>query len=513
MSEINKILITGCNGHLGLALTEKVGQYTTPIIISKSTSAQLKQLIKEKKVTHLNLDLTKKDKLEKYRTMFSKIETIIHLAAHVPKKKDQDQIETSIENNLIATINLVQVIPQNSHFIFISTCEVYGPPTQTPITEEHPLNPTSLYGASKVAAEKYLQVYCQKKNIKLTIVRLTNIYGPGETIRRAIPNFILNALQNQQPIIYGTGEDQRDFMYIDDAINFIIETIKEQKIGVYNIVQGQSISIKKIAENICNLIDKNITPLTQTSTNPKIDYIFNNEKIKKHFTYQPQTLLEEGLKKEIEWFQQRTTLFFDLDGTLLDVHQRIYKAHQDALQHLNHRSPYTFEQYIQLKRQKTSEKEITSKILSETEYEQYSKKRNELIEKEEYLQLDTITKTSVEKIKELKKDHWLILLTNRKNKENTLQQLDRLNLSHLFEEIIICNETQTKYDNIQKSLFFNKDAIIIGDTEEEMTIGQKLGIKHIAITSGMRTKEILQQNQPTQIISKISQFYSSKISN
>ena len=505
-SNQNNILITGCTGHIGLALTQKVSKDQKPVVIFRNQSTELKNLITEKKIIPLQIDIAKKNQIEKHHPILEKIQTIVHLAAFVPKKKDQDRFEQSIEQNLLATINLIENTPKCTHFIFASTCEVYGPPTQTPITEEHPLNPTSLYGASKVAAEKYLQVYCQKKNIKLTIVRLTNIYGPGETIQRAIPNFILNALQNQKPIIYGTGEDQRDFMYIDDAINFIIETIKEQKIGVYNIVQGQSISIKKIAENICNLIDKNITPLTQTSTNPKIDYIFNNEKIKKHFTYQPQTLLEEGLKKEIEWFQQRTTLFFDLDGTLLDVHQRIYKAHQDALQHLNHRSPYTFEQYIQLKRQKTSEKEITSKILSETEYEQYSKKRNELIEKEEYLQLDTITKTSVEKIKELKKDHWLILLTNRKNKENTLQQLDRLNLSHLFEEIIICNETETKYDNIQKSLFFNKDAIIIGDTEEEMTIGQKLGIKHIAITSGMRTKEILQQYHPNQLLPNITKI-------
>ncbi len=502
----NSIAITGCNGHLGLALTKKIIQETIPLIIYKSTSTQLKQLIKEKKVSPLNLDLTKKEKLEKYRTLFSNIKIIIHLAAHVPKKKDQDQIETSIEHNLIATMNLLQMIPSGAHFIFASTCEVYGPPTQIPITEEHPLNPTSLYGASKVATEKYLQVYCQKNNINLTILRLTNIYGPGETIQRAIPNFILNVLHHKAPLIYGNGEEQRDFMYIEDAINFIIETINQKQTGVYNIVQGQSISIKKLAENICTHIDKNILPYYQTSTNPTIDYIFNKEKIKTHFTYKPETSIEAGLKKEIEWFKQRTTLFFDLDGTLLNVYHRIYKSHQDALQSINHHSPYTFEEYIKLKRQKISEKEITAKILTGPEFEEYIKKRNEIIEQKEYLQLDTITNKSLKKIKELKKDHWLILLTNRKEKENTFKQLEKLNMTSLFEEIIICNETETKYDHIQKSPFFNKNAMIIGDTEEEMLIGQKLSIKYIAITSGMRTKELLQQYNPNQVISKITQI-------
>ncbi len=505
-SNQNNILITGCTGHIGLALTQKVSKDQKPVVIFRNQSTELKNLITEKKVIALQIDIAKKNQIEKYHPILEKIQTIVHLAAFVPKKKDQDRFEQSIEQNLLATINLIENTPKCTHFIFISTCEVYGPPTQIPITEEHPLNPTSLYGASKVATEKYLQVYCTKNNIKLTILRLTNIYGPGETIQRAIPNFILNLLNDKQPIIYGTGEDQRDFMYIEDVINFIIESINRKQIGVYNIVQGQSIPIQKLAQNICNIINKDLSPIRQNNANQKINYIFNNEKIKKYFTYQPQTPLEEGLKKEIDWFKQRTPLFFDLDGTILNVHRRIYKTHQDALQSINHKSIYPFEEYIKLKRKKISEKEITSQILPETEYEQYIKKRNELIEKKEYLQLDTINKSSLEKIKELKKDHWLILLTNRKNKENTLQQLDRLSLSSLFEEIIICNETETKYDNIQKSLFFNKNAIIIGDTEEEMLIGQKLGIKYIAITSGMRTTELLQQYNPNQLLTNISKI-------
>jgi len=485
MSEINKLLITGCNGHIGLALTQKVSKDKKPVVIFRNQSTELTNLIKEKKVIPLQIDLVNIKKIEKSHQILNQIETIVHLAAFVPKKKDQDEFKQSIEQNLLATINLIENSPQCTHFIFASTCEVYGIPCQLPITENHPLNP---------------------KNIKLTILRLTNTYGPGETIQRAIPNFILNALQNKPPVIYGTGEDQRDFIYIEDAVNYIQEAIENKQEGVYNLASGQSKNITEIAEEICTHFNHNFTPIHQETSTKKIDYIFNIEKLIQKFKYHPKTTFKEGIQQEIEWFKKRKTLFFDLDGTLLNVFPRLYKVHQDIISSLNHSTTYTLEQYTKLKKEKIPETEIIKSILNPELIERYLAKREELIETEKYLLLDKISSKCFNKLTQLKTENWIVLITNRKNKENAINQLQQLNILPLFDEVYICNETETKYDAVTKSKFFNQNSIIIGDTEEEMQIGQKVGIKYIAITGGMRTTELLQQYHPNQLLPNISKI-------
>ncbi|MBS3115387.1 SDR family NAD(P)-dependent oxidoreductase [Candidatus Woesearchaeota archaeon] len=302
MKSSKTILVTGGNGHIGFnVLKEVVKKYKNVYVLGRRISNKLAILIKENNVNIIKCDITDAESLSRFKNDFEKIDVVIHLAAFVPKTKEADNTDTAMKINLIGTMNLAKLVKNGSKFIFISTCEVYGVPKTAIIREEHPLNPLSYYGKSKANAELFLQSYSAKKEINLVILRLTSVYGPGELINRAIPNFISAAIINKSPIIYGDGSDKRDFIFIDDVVNYIIATI-EQGFGVYNIATGKIYSIKEIAEKIIKIAKANVNVKFKEIKKHKMDYIFDITRAKE-FGYTPKIEIDEGLSKEIGWFK------------------------------------------------------------------------------------------------------------------------------------------------------------------------------------------------------------------
>ena len=273
------ILITGGSGHIGSRLLE--------------TALELGYLVAAPRYDLPNMAEGKLD-----------YDTVIHLAAFVPKT--EDDFEQSVEVNLKGTMNLVRSLREGTKMVFISTCEVYGIPVMDVIDENHPLNPLTYYGMSKVAAENILRIYCKKNNIDLVILRLTNVYGPGETISRAIPNFIKSVMNNTDIIIFGDGEDKRDFIYIDDAVGYILAAIEAEN-GVYNIASGKSYSIRLVANKIIELSEKDLQIVYTDRETPMRDYVFDITRARS-LEYVIETEIAEGLKKEIEWYEEENIL-------------------------------------------------------------------------------------------------------------------------------------------------------------------------------------------------------------
>ncbi len=303
---INKpLLITGASGHIGFVLLKKIMKlYNQIYILVNRSNKELDFLAKENKIKLIKCDLTNKSSLLKYKSILKKIEITVHLAAYVPKNKDGDILTKNIEVNLIGSMNLISFLTK-SKFIFISTCEVYGIPKTKKIKEDHTLDPLSYYGLSKLATEKALKIYAKEKAINLIILRLTNIYGPGETINRAIPNFIKSALQKKNIFIYGDGSDKRDYLYIDDAVHYIICAMKKGRETTYNLATGKAYTIKDIAKKIIKLSHHQVNIKFKKRTKTKSDYIFDIMKIKRDIGYVPKTSIEQGLLKEIEWFKDQ----------------------------------------------------------------------------------------------------------------------------------------------------------------------------------------------------------------
>jgi len=213
--------------------------------------------------------------------------------------------------------------------------------------------------------------------------------------------------------------------------------------------------------------------------------------------------------ENIDLMKDKKVIFLDLDGVIFDVFKRNYQAYKDILKKYG-KSPLAFKEYIDLKKKMVSFREILRKTKAGNISERFGKEWNDLIEKPNYLKLDRITRQKKEVLLTLKKEYPIILVTLRKDKKALYEQLKKKKIIKIFDKILITSgrsqypKWKIKSKLLKKYGKFNKNSIIIGDTETEILAGKHLGIKTIAIANGMRGKKFLQKYKPDALIDNFS---------
>lgn len=288
------ILITGVSGHLGSFVLNKISKRNYNVFALDVKKPEKR----EGGVKYLVADITDKNKLKKYKKVIKKINILIHLAAYVPIERKLDDLEKSISVNLSGTINLVHLLKKKASFIFASTYEIYGIFDDNKIGENQKEN-VSFYAISKLFAEKYSEVISRKRDINFICLRFASIYGPGEKIKRAIPNFIKSAAGNKEIIIFGDGREKRRYLYIEDAAQAIIKAIKYKKSNIFNISSEDTVSIINLAKLIRGIFKSESKIIFKPRKKEKIDIIFGIKKAKKELKFKPEFNLVRGLKKTI----------------------------------------------------------------------------------------------------------------------------------------------------------------------------------------------------------------------
>jgi phosphoglycolate phosphatase len=203
-------------------------------------------------------------------------------------------------------------------------------------------------------------------------------------------------------------------------------------------------------------------------------------------------------------------IFIDLDGTILDVSERIYQIYKKILKRYG-KKILSKKEYIKLKKEKTSNLEILSKTNAEEVLIEFEKEWLENIEKKEFLKLDELSEENRKFLLNTKKDFSFILVTLRRNTDNLLYELKSKKISEIFDKVLVDDNGDTKenwkikYDLIKSYGGYN-NAIIVGDTKTEIMAGKKLGLKTVAITSGMTSKDVLEKYKPDYLIKNISEI-------
>ena len=201
---------------------------------------------------------------------------------------------------------------REDHFrtlIHFSSSEAYGSAEQIPMPEDHPLKPSTPYGASKIASDHLILSYCTTFGIDASIVRPFNIYGPRQnegTYAGVIPLTIRRILQGEPPVIYGDGLQTRDYTYVTDLAEATIKIykVKATRGGVLNIASGKETTIKELISKIAKLMNCK-KPITYDKPRPgDVRRFFgSNFLAKKLINYEPKVGFEEGLKRTIEWYR------------------------------------------------------------------------------------------------------------------------------------------------------------------------------------------------------------------
>lgn len=327
------------------------------------------------------------------------------------------------------------------------------------------------------------------------ILRLASVYGPGEIIDRAIPNFINSVINNKSPIIYGDGSDKRDYLYIEDAAEAILCALKCFRYGTYNIASGRPYTIKQIADIIIKISGKNLKPIFKKRKKQKNDFVFDISNSRK-LGFVPKTHIIYGLKKEMVWhiIGDAKKIYIDVDGTIIDVLERLYRLHKGSIESLGIK-PLKKEVYIKLKRSGKSEKSIIEEKYKIDVFGYYNKIRMNNIEKERYLNLDELVPNSIDALKKLKMNHKVFLVTNRKSKRLFFKQIEKFELTRLVDGFLFSRKNLS-----------GKEGVIIGDSEDDILTAKKLKWKVIAVESGLRDKDFLLNLKPDLIIKDASEI-------
>jgi UDP-glucose 4-epimerase len=312
-----KILVTGGAGFIGSHLTEKLLEAGNEVIVlddfSGGTKENLEIASKFPKFKLVEGDVRRTRTVE---ALVKKVDWVYHLAVKIlVMSLKHPRIVHEVTDTGTFNVCMAAKKTKIKRLVHISSSEVYGTAQYTPIDEKHPLNPGTPYAASKAAGEMYVSSFANVWGIPAVIVRPFNSYGRRARMAAyssVIPSFVDRCLAGKPPIIYGDGNQTRDFTYVSDTVDGIISAGNcDDLLGdVVNIARGEEESVNKIADIILNL----------TGMKDKIKPVFNTErpgdtrrqladisKARKMFHFKPKVSIEEGIEKYIKWRKTRIT--------------------------------------------------------------------------------------------------------------------------------------------------------------------------------------------------------------
>lgn len=190
-----------------------------------------------------------------------RIDLVFHLGGFIPKDPAQaDAVADVFAGNLEGTRRLLEALPGTVQgIVFSSTVDVYRPPAQGEVlSEDSALGPRTLYGASKLFCEHLIEVHARENGWDCMIVRYGHIYGPGEeAYAKLIPQTIRQLRRSESPTVYGDGSAERDYLYVDDAVEATIRaaTVSAAKASVVNVVRGQSVPVSQVVEQLAEIVE------------------------------------------------------------------------------------------------------------------------------------------------------------------------------------------------------------------------------------------------------------------
>jgi len=230
------------------------------------------------------------------------VNAVVHLAALIDVAESVEKPDLYFDVNVIGTYNVAKALRNIDTFVFTSSSAVYGEPIKVPIPEDHPLMPKSPYAASKVSGEALVQAFANQCGFRPMILRLFNVYGPKQSRAYAgvIIEFIRRVSRGEPLIIFGDGEQTRDFVHVSDIVNAIMLSLKNEKArGVFNIGSGEAITINQLARLIIKMAGKEDLKLIHAPSRPgDIKYsVANITRVKRELRFEPKMKLELGIKE------------------------------------------------------------------------------------------------------------------------------------------------------------------------------------------------------------------------
>ena len=309
---MKKVVVSGGAGFIGSHLAEELARDSDQVIILDNLATgkmdNITGLLSRKNFDFIQGSINDLPLLQK---LFQNAESIFHLAAISSVPRSIDNPYPSHEANISGTLNVLLAARDNgvNKVIYASSSSVYGDTPTLPKREDMVPLPLSPYAVTKLAGEYYCRVFHQVYGLPTVCLRYFNVYGPRQDqnsqYAAAIPRFIKQCSEGSSPVIFGDGEQTRDFTFVKDVVQANILAAQSDQCGVFNVSRGERITINQLAELIIGLVGSKVEPVHQEPRAGDIRHSIADISKAKAFGYEPGYGLKEGLAETVRWFNSR----------------------------------------------------------------------------------------------------------------------------------------------------------------------------------------------------------------
>lgn len=240
--------------------------------------------------------------------VISGTDVVVHQAAQAGVRTSVDEPRKVTEINVNGTVNVLQssVDADVDRVIMASSSSVYGKPESLPYDEDHPTQPVSPYGVTKLAKEHYARVYHELHDLSTVCLRYFTVYGPRMRPNMAISNFVSRCLNDEPPVIYGDGKQTRDFTFVGDLVDANRTLLTSDAVDgeVVNIGSTDTITIADLAEEIRNQLAPELDLVYEEAREADARHTHADvSKAWERFGYEPSTDIRGGVEQFIDWYR------------------------------------------------------------------------------------------------------------------------------------------------------------------------------------------------------------------
>ncbi len=309
----SRVVVTGGAGFIGSHLVDALSEAHEVMVIDNFSSGRRENLVQHRDNSKVRVEEADVCDEAAMNRLVAGAEKIYHLATQCVRLSLEDpQLVHHV--NATGTLNVCRAALKGGvrRLVYISSSEVYGTAQRVPMDETHPCEPTTVYGASKLTGELYAKAFMRSFGLPVVVVRPFNTYGPRSHFEgvygEVIPRFLVRALNGLPPVIYGDGNQSRDFTYVSDTVcGILLAADSDALLGqVVNIACGREVSILELARLIPEAAE---VPALAPDLAPD-----RPGDVRRHFAditvarrvlnFSPSVSIQEGLKRYVTWFKR-----------------------------------------------------------------------------------------------------------------------------------------------------------------------------------------------------------------
>ena len=305
-----KILVTGGAGFIGSHLVEELLSNEHEILIFDNCLTGKKENLEiTGNFTFINDDFGSENSLEEIEKFDPDV--CFHLAAQSSVVVSVENPALDFEHNILQPIKLIHVLLKSNckKLVFTSSGgTIYGEPTVIPTAEEdYADEPESPYGVAKKRLNELIKIMLKNSSMKYSILNLSNVYGPRQDPHGeagVVSIFANKYLKNEEPTIYGDGEQTRDYIYVKDVVSALIKASMIEENQFLNIGTGIETSVNDLANSMKIQFKSEINPIYKPAREGELNRsVLNNTKAKKELNWKPEYSLDDGMKQVFNWLR------------------------------------------------------------------------------------------------------------------------------------------------------------------------------------------------------------------